>query len=38
MLDSIYHMTLKLSKNRIFGLKKSIFRHLLSNIIMDFIT
>ena len=28
MLDSIYHMTFKLLKNRIFGVKTSIFCHL----------
>ena len=33
MLDSIYHMTLKLIKNRIFGLKTSIFCDLLRNVI-----
>ena len=33
MLDSIYHMTLKLTKNRIFGVKTSIFCHLLRNVI-----
>ena len=26
MLDYIYHMKLKIIKNRIFGVKKSIFR------------
>ena len=36
MLDSIYHMTLKLLKNRIFGMKR--FCHLLHNIIIDVIT
>ena len=30
MLDSFYHMTLKLLKNRMFGLKTSIFCHLLT--------
>ena len=38
MLDSIYHMPLKLIKNRIFGAKKSRFCHVLRNIIMDVIT
>ena len=36
MLDSIYHMTLKL-KNRIFGVKTSRFCHLLRNVLMDVI-
>ena len=36
-LDSIYHMTLKLIKNRIFGVKISRFCHLLRNVIMDVI-
>ena len=30
MLDSIYHMTLKLVKNHIFGVKTSRFSHLWS--------
>ena len=38
MLDSFYHMTLKLLKNRVFGVKISILRHLLSNVIMGVIT
>ena len=38
MLDSIYHMTLNLIKNHIFGLKTSRFCHLLLNVIMDLIT
>ena len=38
MLDSIYHMTLKLIKNRIFGVKTSRFCHHLRNVIMDVIT
>ena len=38
MLDSIYHMTLKLLKNHIFGIKTSRFCHLLGNVIMDVIT
>ena len=38
MLDSIYHMTLKLHKNYIFGVKMSKFCHLLHRVIMDFIT
>ena len=37
MLDSIYHMTLKFIKNRIFGVKTSRFCHLLRNVIMDVI-
>ena len=37
MLDSIYHITLKLIKNRIFGVKTSRFCHLLCNVIMDII-
>ena len=37
MLDSIYHMTLKLIKNRILGVETSRFCHLLCNIIMDVI-
>ena len=37
MLDFIYHMTLKLIKNRIFGVKTSRFCHLLRNVIMDVI-
>ena len=40
MLDSIYHMmkTLKLIKNHIFGVKTSIFCHLLCNSMMDVLT
>ena len=38
MLDSIYHMTLILLKNHIFGVKTSKFCHLLYNVIMDVIT
>ena len=38
MLDSIYHITLELIKNHIFGVKKSRFCHLLRNVIMDGIT
>ena len=38
MLDSIYHITLKLLKNHILGMKTSRFCHLLRNIIMDVIT
>ena len=37
-LDSVYHMTLKLLKNHIFGVKRSRFCHLLRNIKMDIIT
>ena len=35
MLDSIYHVTLKLIKKHIFGVKMSRFYHLLRNAIMD---
>ena len=35
MLDSIYHMTLKILKNHIFGMETSSFCHLLRNIIME---
>ena len=38
MLDSIYHMTLKLLEYHIFGVKSSRFYHLLCNVIMDVIT
>ena len=38
MLDSIHHMTLKLIKHSIFGMKTSRFCHLLCNVIMDVIT
>ena len=38
MFDFIYHMTLKLLKNHIFGVKTSGFCHLLRNFIMDVIT
>ena len=38
MLDSVYHMTLKLVKNRIISVKTSKFCHLLRNVIMDVIT
>ena len=38
MLDYIYHMTLQLLKNRIFGVKTSGFCHLLRNVIIDVIT
>ena len=38
MLDSIYHMTLKLIRIRILGVKTSRFCHLLRNVIMDVIT
>ena len=34
MLDSIYHMALKLIKNHIFGMKTSLFCHLVRNVIM----
>ena len=35
MLDSIYQMTLKLIKDRIFGVKTSSFYHILRNVIKD---
>ena len=35
MLDSIYHMTLKLFKKHIFGMTTSKFWYLLANIIMN---
>ena len=35
MLDSIHHMTFKILKNRIFGVKMSRFYHLLRNVIMN---
>ena len=38
MLDSIYHMKLKLIKNHIYGVKTSRFCHLLRSVIMDVIT
>ena len=38
MLDSIYHITLELIKNRIFGVKTTKFCHILRNVIMDLIT
>ena len=38
MIDSIYHMTLKLLENRIFGVKTTLLCHLLRNVIMDVIT
>ena len=38
MLDPIYHMTLKSTKNRIFCLETSRFCHLFRNGIMDVIT
>ena len=38
MLDSIYHMTLRLLKNHIFGVKTSRFSLILSNVIIDIIT
>ena len=37
MLDCTYHMTLKLFKNRIFGVKTLRLRHILRNDIMDII-
>ena len=37
MLDSIDHVTLRLLKNCIFGIKTSKFCHLLRNVIIDFI-
>ena len=38
ILDSFYHMTIKLIKKHIFGVKTSRFCHLLRNVIMDVIT
>ena len=38
MLDSIYHMTLKILYNHIFGVKTLMFCHPLRNVIMDVIT
>ena len=38
MLDSIYHMTLKLLQNHIFVVKTTMFCHLVRNVIMDVIT
>ena len=38
MLDSIYHMILKILKNCIFGVKTSRFSLILSSVIMDVIT
>ena len=38
MLDSIYHMTLKLIKNLICDVNTSIICHLLRSVIMDVIT
>ena len=35
ILDSIYHMILKLLKNHTFGVKRSRFCHLLCNIIIE---
>ena len=35
MIDSIYHMTLKLIKNLIFGVKTSRFFYFLRNVIME---
>ena len=37
MLDSIYHMTLKIHKNCMFGVKMSRFSLNLRNVIMDVI-
>ena len=37
MLDSIYHKTIKLLKNCIFGVKTSRFCHLLGTVIMEVI-
>ena len=38
MLYSLYYMTLKLLKNCIFGVKTSLFCHVLRDITMDVIT
>ena len=37
MLDSIYHRTIKLLKNRILCVKTSGFCHILRNVIMDIV-
>ena len=37
ILDSIYHMTVKFLKKRIFRIKITIFCHLLCNVIIDII-
>ena len=37
-LDSFYHLTLKLLKNHIFGVKTSSFCHPLRNVIMNVIS
>ena len=36
--DSIYHLTLKLLENHIFGVKTSNFSHYVHSIVMDIIT
>ena len=38
MLASIYHMIIEQVKNRIFGVKTSIFCHIFRNVITDVIT
>ena len=38
MLNSFYHMALRLVRNLIFVVKTSIFCHLLCNVLMDVIT
>ena len=38
IFDFIYHMTLKLIKNHILGVKKSRFCHFVRTVIMDVIT
>ena len=38
MLDYIYHMTLNVLKNRIFGVKTSRLWHLLLNFIIEVVT
>ena len=38
IIDSIYHMTLKILKNCIFGVKTSRFSLILCNVIMNVIT
>ena len=38
MLDSIYHMTSKILRNCIFGVKTAIISLILRNVLMDVIT
>ena len=37
MLDSIYHLTVKVLKIAFFGVKTSVFSHILSNVMIDVI-